>query len=148
MKERIKLEKAKKNGKEPVTSGKEKQKQQGSSNKENQQRKEKKGQRQKDDNKEKEQKAKEKEERKKKKVEDKQRQALLLETQKSQAAARWASTCSSNPSHHKEAEVTVVGTIPVLLLYSHHYLFVAEILLRIKQSVVFFRVTLIPTWTQ
>ncbi|XP_074606230.1 uncharacterized protein LOC141859286 [Acropora palmata] len=111
MKERIKLEKEKKNGKEPVTSGKGKQKQQGSSNKENQPRKEKRGQRQKDGNKEKEQKAKEREEKKKKRVEDKQRQALFLETRKSQAAARWASTCSPIPSHHKEAEVTVVGEV-------------------------------------
>lgn len=44
-------------------------------------------------------------------MEDKQRQALFLETRKSQAAARWASTCSPIPSHHKEAEVTVVGEV-------------------------------------
>lgn len=44
-------------------------------------------------------------------MEDKQRQALLLETRKSQAATRWASTFSPNPSHDKEAEVTVVGEV-------------------------------------
>lgn len=44
-------------------------------------------------------------------MEDKQRQASLLETRKSQAAARCASPCSPIPSHHKEAEVTVVGEV-------------------------------------
>ena len=92
MKERMQLEKAKKNGKKSKTSVEKKNQNPGEHTTEGQ-RKEKKTQKKKDD-KENEQKAKEREEKKKKKEEYKQRQEFLLETRKSQAAARWASTNS------------------------------------------------------
>lgn len=111
MKERMRLEKAKRNGKESETSAEKKRKQPSDSNTEGQ-RKEKKSQKQKN-NKENEQKTKEKEDKKKKKEEDKLRQNFLLETRKSQAAAQWASTCSvpSSSDHHSEAESTIVAEV-------------------------------------
>ena len=102
MKERIRLEKAKKKGKQPEKSAGKKRKHPDDSNTELQQC-EKSNKR--NDDKENEQKSKEKEAKKKKKEEEKQRQLLLLQT-KSQAAARWASS-----SHQMEKEVTILGEV-------------------------------------
>ena len=114
MKARIKLE----NGKEPVTSGKEKQKQVGGSNKENQPRKEKK-----DHNKEKQQKAKEREEKKKKRVQEKNPR---LQQDGPPLVLLFLAIIK------KLKSLLMVKSMPVLLLYSHHHLFVAEILLQKK----------------
>jgi len=125
MRERMRLEKAQKNDKQPEADATKKRKHPGENNTEVQQ-KSKKSQKQKD-NKETEQKTKETEankkkiddekakekELKKKKEEEKRRQELLLQTRKSQAAVRWASSTSSLPSssHQTEGEVTIVAEI-------------------------------------
>lgn len=107
----MRLEKEKKNGKQSETSVEKKRKQPSDNNTEGQ-KKEKKLKKQTND-KENEQKAKDREEKKKKKEEDKQRQNFLLETRKSQAAARWASTNDSPPrsDNHTESELTIVADV-------------------------------------
>jgi len=87
MKERMRLEKVNKTGNQSETGQGKKRKDAG--NTKEMESKKKKLQKQKAD-KENLEKAKEKEERKKKKEEEKERQDFLLETRKSQAAARWA----------------------------------------------------------
>ena len=109
MKERMRLEKAKKNGKQPERGAEKKRKHPDDSSTELQQHKKSKKQ---NDDKENEQKAREKEAKKKKKDEEKQRQDLLLQTRKSQAAAQWAlaSSLTSN-NHQMEEEVTILGEL-------------------------------------
>lgn len=106
MKERMRLEKAKKNGNQPERGAEKKRKHRDDSDAELQQREKSKKQ---NENKENEQKAKEKEAKKKKKEEEKQRQDLLLQTRKSQAAARWASASPlTSGNHQMEEEVTIL----------------------------------------
>lgn len=109
MKERMRLEKAKKNGKQPERSAEKKRKHPDDRRTELQQHEKSK---KRNDDKENEQKAKEKEAKKKKKEEEKQRQDLLLQTRKSQAAARWASASSLTSNNHQiEEEVTILGEL-------------------------------------
>ena len=108
MKERMRLEKAKKSGKQPER-GAEKRKHPDNSGTELQKHEKSKKQ---NDDKENEQKAKEKEAKKRKKEEEKQRQELLLQTRKSQAAARWASASPLTSNNHQvEEEVTILGEL-------------------------------------
>jgi len=109
MKERMRLEKAKKNEKQPERVAEKKRKHPGDRSTElHQHEKSKK----RNDDKENEQKAKEKEAKKKKKEEEKQRQNLLLQTRKSQAAARWASASPLTSNNHQmEEEVTILDDL-------------------------------------
>lgn len=109
MKERMRLEKAKKNGKQPDNSAEKKRKHPDDNNTELQQ-----GEKSKkrNDEKEKKQKASEKDEKKKKKEEERQRQKLLLQTRKAQAAARWASVSPlTRKNHQMEEEVTILDEV-------------------------------------
>ena len=108
MKERMRLEKAKKNEKQPERGAEKKRKHPDDRSTElHQHEKSKK----RNDDKENE-KAKEKEAKKKKKEEEKQRQDLLLQTRKSQAAARWASASPLTSNNHQmEEEVTILGDL-------------------------------------
>ena len=110
MKERMRLEKAKKNGKQPERGAEKKRKHPDDSSRELQQHKKSKKQ---NDDKENEQKAREKEAKKKKKDKEKQRQDLLLvQTRKSQAAAQWAlASCLTNNNRQMEEEVTILGEL-------------------------------------
>lgn len=108
MKERMRLEKAKKNGQQPER-GAEKKRKHPDENSTELQHDEKSKKR--NDDKENEQKAKEKETKKRKKEEEKQRQDLLLQTRKSQAAARWASTSPLTSNNHQMEEVTILGEL-------------------------------------
>lgn len=108
MKERMRLEKAKKNGQQPER-GAEKKRKHPDENSTELQHHEKSKKR--NDDKENEQKAKEKETKKRKKEEEKQRQDLLLQTRKSQAAARWASTSPLTSNNHQMEEVTILGEL-------------------------------------
>ena len=62
----------------------------------------------------KEKQLKEKDDRKKKKEEEKQRQALLVETRKAQAEARWASNTQSSCNSPEGQEVMVAADVHVL----------------------------------
>ena len=109
MKERMRLEKAKKNGKQPERGAEKKRKHPDESSTELQQHEKPK---KRNDDKENEQKAKEKEAKKKKKEEEKQRQELLLLTRKSQAAAQWASASPLTSNNQQMAEeVTILGEL-------------------------------------
>ena len=108
MKERMRLEKAKKNGKQPERGAEKKRKNPDGSSTELQQHEK---SRKQNDDKENEQRAKEKEAKKRKKEEEKQRQDLLLQTRKSQAAARWASASPLSNNNHQMEEVTILGEL-------------------------------------
>ena len=109
MKERMRLEKAKKNGKQPGRGAENKRKHPDDSSTELQQQEKSK---KRNNDKENEEKAKEKEAKKKKKEEEKQRQDLLLQTRKSQAAARWASASPlASNNHQMGEEVTILGQV-------------------------------------
>ena len=109
IKERVRLEKAKKNGKQPERGAAKKRKHPDDSSTELQQHEKSK---KRNDDKEIEQKAKEKEAKEKKKEEEKQRQDLLLQTRKSQAAARWASASPLTSNNHQmEEDVTIFGEL-------------------------------------
>ncbi|XP_078350771.1 uncharacterized protein LOC144635551 [Oculina patagonica] len=110
MRERLRLEKEKKNSVKEVDNSKAngaKQKRKQTEDGADSQKKKKKTQKQTEGDKEKDQKAKEKEEKKKKKDEEQQRQKCLLEARKAQAASRWASTSSENQ------EITIFTPEPV-----------------------------------
>lgn len=109
MEERIRLEKAKKNEKQPEKGAEKKCKHPHDSNTELQQCEKSK---KRNGDRENEQKAKEREAKKKKKEEEKQRQDLLLQTRKSQAAAQWTSVSPLTSNNHQmEEEVTILGEV-------------------------------------
>ena len=104
MKERVRLEKVKKSDKRPNSdttaprpSQKKKRKHPGNSA----------------GDQDKEKQLKEKDDKKKKKEEEKQRQALLVETRKAQAQARWASNTQSSCNSPEGQEVVVVADVHV-----------------------------------
>ena len=104
MKERVRLEKVKKSDKRPNSdttvprpSQEKKRKHPGNST----------------GDQEKEKRLKEKDDKKKKREEEKQRQALLVETRKAQAEARWASNPQSSCNSPEEQEVMVAADVHV-----------------------------------
>lgn len=113
MRERLRLEKEKKNSAKEVDNSKDngaKQKRKQTEDGADSQKKKKKTQKQTEGDKEKDQKTKEKEEKKKKKDEEQQRQKCLLEARKAQAASRWASTSTDIQA---DQEITIFTPEPV-----------------------------------